>query len=55
MVMYYNGFLVQALALAMAFQSITDHHKQRPPIDDLGPDDVIPNPPSVTKMIQPLD
>ncbi|XP_004309489.1 PREDICTED: glutamyl-tRNA(Gln) amidotransferase subunit A, mitochondrial-like [Fragaria vesca subsp. vesca] len=43
-----------ALALAMAFQSVTDHHKQRPPIDDLGPDDVIPNPPSVTKMIQPL-
>ncbi|KAG8379631.1 hypothetical protein BUALT_Bualt07G0109000 [Buddleja alternifolia] len=34
-----------ALALAMAYQSVTDHHKQRPPIDDLGPDDSIPNPP----------
>ncbi|KAL8123162.1 uncharacterized protein LOC141717438 isoform X2 [Apium graveolens] len=34
-----------ALALAMAFQSVTDHHKQRPPIDDLGPNDSIPNPP----------
>lgn len=29
-----------ALALAMAYQSVTDHHKQRPPIDDLGPNDV---------------
>ncbi|CAN4088657.1 unnamed protein product [Withania somnifera] len=28
-----------ALALAMAYQSVTDHHKQRPPIDDLGPND----------------
>ncbi|CAN6464615.1 unnamed protein product [Victoria cruziana] len=28
-----------ALALAMAYQSATDHHKQRPPIDDLGPGD----------------
>ncbi|XP_040384486.1 glutamyl-tRNA(Gln) amidotransferase subunit A [Oryza brachyantha] len=28
-----------ALALAMAYQSVTDHHTQRPPIDDLGPDD----------------
>ncbi|KAF3783487.1 Glutamyl-tRNA(Gln) amidotransferase subunit [Nymphaea thermarum] len=28
-----------ALALAMAYQSVTDHHKQRPPIDDLGPGD----------------
>ncbi|XP_073122865.1 uncharacterized protein [Henckelia pumila] len=36
-----------ALALAMAYQSITDHHRQRPPIDDLGPDDSIPNPPTV--------
>lgn len=36
-----------ALALAMAYQSITDHHKQRPPIDNLGPDDSIPNPPTV--------
>ncbi|CAA2935208.1 glutamyl-tRNA(Gln) amidotransferase subunit A isoform X2 [Olea europaea subsp. europaea] len=34
-----------ALALAMAYQSVTDHHKQRPPIDDLGPNDLIPNPP----------
>ncbi|XP_019052514.1 PREDICTED: uncharacterized protein LOC104592689 isoform X2 [Nelumbo nucifera] len=32
------------LALAMAYQSVTDHHKQRPPIDDLGPDDFIPYP-----------
>ncbi|XP_047265924.1 glutamyl-tRNA(Gln) amidotransferase subunit A isoform X2 [Capsicum annuum] len=30
-----------ALALAMAYQSVTDHHKQRPPIDDLGPNDSI--------------
>lgn len=30
-----------ALALAMAYQSVTDHNKQRPPIDDLGPNDVI--------------
>ncbi|KAF5476867.1 hypothetical protein F2P56_003559 [Juglans regia] len=36
-----------ALALAMAYQSATDHHKQRPPIDDLGPNDSIPNPPAV--------
>lgn len=28
-----------ALALAMAYQSGSDHHKQRPPIDDLGPND----------------
>ncbi|KAK2974138.1 hypothetical protein RJ640_021429 [Escallonia rubra] len=34
-----------ALALAMAYQSVTDHHKQRPPIDDLGPDDSIRYPP----------
>ncbi|KAJ0748028.1 putative amidase [Helianthus annuus] len=34
-----------ALALTMAYQSATDHHKQRPPIDNLGPDDAIPNPP----------
>ncbi|CAN0915955.1 Glutamyl-tRNA(Gln) amidotransferase subunit A [Linum grandiflorum] len=34
-----------ALALAMAYQSVTDHHKQRPPIDNLGQDDVIPDPP----------
>ncbi|PIN01429.1 Amidase [Handroanthus impetiginosus] len=37
-----------ALALAMAYQSVTDHHKQRPPIDDLGPGDSIPNPPRKT-------
>ncbi|KAG4116923.1 hypothetical protein ERO13_D12G197200v2 [Gossypium hirsutum] len=36
-----------ALALAMAYQSATNHHKQRPPIDDLGPNDTIPNPPTV--------
>ncbi|KAG6635282.1 putative amidase AmiD isoform X2 [Carya illinoinensis] len=36
-----------ALALAMAYQSATDHHKQCPPIDDLGPNDSIPNPPTV--------
>ncbi|KAK3042455.1 hypothetical protein RJ639_000179, partial [Escallonia herrerae] len=34
-----------ALALAMAYQSVTDHHKQRPLIDDLGPDDTIRYPP----------
>ncbi|XP_038989398.1 glutamyl-tRNA(Gln) amidotransferase subunit A isoform X2 [Phoenix dactylifera] len=33
-----------ALALAMAYQSATNHHKQRPPIDDLGPNDVVPTP-----------
>ncbi|XP_050226114.1 uncharacterized protein LOC126675508 isoform X1 [Mercurialis annua] len=37
-----------ALALAMAYQSVTDHHKQRPPIDNLGPSDKIPDPPTVT-------
>ncbi|XP_028770489.1 uncharacterized protein LOC114727880 [Neltuma alba] len=30
-----------ALALAMAYQSETNHHKQRPPINDLGPNDAI--------------
>lgn len=40
-----------ALALAMAYQSVTDHHKQRPPINDLGPNDSIPNPP--TKTVPP--
>ncbi|XP_016443870.1 uncharacterized protein LOC107769186 isoform X1 [Nicotiana tabacum] len=30
-----------ALALAMAYQSATNHHKQRPPIDDLGANDSI--------------
>ncbi|KAI3967316.1 hypothetical protein MKW92_034776 [Papaver armeniacum] len=34
-----------ALALAIAYQSVTDHHKQRPPVDDLGPNDSIPNHP----------
>lgn len=28
-----------ALALAIAYQSVTDHHKQRPPINNLGPND----------------
>ncbi|XP_021834946.1 uncharacterized protein [Spinacia oleracea] len=37
-----------ALALAMAYQSVTDHHKQRPPIDDLGPNDSISNTASTT-------
>ncbi|KAG2410693.1 uncharacterized protein HKW66_Vig0013580 [Vigna angularis] len=32
-----------ALALAMAYQAVTDHHKQRPPINDLGPNDKIPD------------
>ncbi|XP_039037105.1 glutamyl-tRNA(Gln) amidotransferase subunit A-like [Hibiscus syriacus] len=36
-----------ALALAMAYQSATNHHKQRPPINDLGPNDTVPNPPAV--------
>ncbi|KAL9156496.1 hypothetical protein ABFS82_09G080900 [Erythranthe guttata] len=40
-----------ALALAIAYQSVTENHKQRPPIDDLGPGDSIPNPP--TKAIPP--
>ncbi|XP_065872144.1 uncharacterized protein [Euphorbia lathyris] len=35
-----------ALALAMAYQSVSDHHKQRPPIDNLGPNDKIPDPPA---------
>ncbi|KAM0860202.1 hypothetical protein ACQ4PT_046671 [Festuca glaucescens] len=30
-----------ALALAMAYQSVTNHHKQRPPLDDLVPNDKI--------------
>ena len=38
---------VQALALAMAYQSVTDHHKQRPPINNLGPNDSIPSPPTL--------
>ncbi|XP_071722496.1 uncharacterized protein [Rutidosis leptorrhynchoides] len=37
-----------ALALAMAYQSVTDHHKQRPPIDNLGPNDVLSDPPAAT-------
>ncbi|XP_048138747.1 glutamyl-tRNA(Gln) amidotransferase subunit A isoform X2 [Rhodamnia argentea] len=32
-----------ALALAIAYQSVTDHHKQRPPINDTGPNDWTPN------------
>ncbi|XP_012572090.1 uncharacterized protein [Cicer arietinum] len=32
-----------ALALAMAYQEATNHHKQRPPINDLGPNDKIPD------------
>ncbi|XP_058731896.1 uncharacterized protein LOC131603558 isoform X2 [Vicia villosa] len=32
-----------ALALAMAYQKVTDHHKQRPPINNLGPNDKIPD------------
>ncbi|KAJ7957144.1 Glutamyl-tRNA(Gln) amidotransferase subunit A [Quillaja saponaria] len=36
-----------ALALAMAYQSATNHHNQRPPINDLGPNDSIPDPPTV--------
>ncbi|KAD4385906.1 hypothetical protein E3N88_26075 [Mikania micrantha] len=35
-----------ALALTMAYQGVTDHHKKRPPINNLGPDDTIPNPPN---------
>jgi hypothetical protein len=34
---------MQALALAMAYQAVTNHHKQRPPINDLGPNDKIPD------------
>ncbi|KAK6924590.1 Amidase signature domain [Dillenia turbinata] len=37
-----------ALALAMAYQSITNHHKQRPPIGDLGPPEMIPTSSSLT-------
>ncbi|KAL8464268.1 hypothetical protein ACS0TY_033968 [Phlomoides rotata] len=40
-----------ALALAIVYQSMTEYHRQRPPIDDLGPDDSIPNPP--TRIIPP--
>ncbi|XP_020994432.1 uncharacterized protein LOC107480141 isoform X1 [Arachis duranensis] len=36
-----------ALALAMAYQSVTNHHKQRPPMNDLGPDEKISDPPTV--------
>ncbi|BBH03578.1 Amidase family protein [Prunus dulcis] len=35
-----------ALALAMAYQSVTNHHRQQPPIDDLGPNDPIPSSPT---------
>ncbi|XP_022143482.1 uncharacterized protein LOC111013354 isoform X3 [Momordica charantia] len=34
-----------ALALAMAYQSATNHHRARPPIDNLGPHDSIPDTP----------
>lgn len=37
-----------ALALAMAYQEDTNHHKQRPPINDLGPHDKIPDAVNVT-------
>ncbi|KAK7358734.1 hypothetical protein VNO77_00672 [Canavalia gladiata] len=37
-----------ALALAMAYQAVTNHHKQRPPISDLGPNDKIPDPVTAT-------
>ncbi|KAL2342842.1 hypothetical protein Fmac_004127 [Flemingia macrophylla] len=37
-----------ALALAMAYQAVTNHHKQHPPINDLGPNDTIPDPVTVT-------
>ncbi|KAK7399304.1 hypothetical protein VNO78_10485 [Psophocarpus tetragonolobus] len=30
-----------ALALAMAYQEVTNHHKQRPPINNLGPNDPV--------------
>ncbi|XP_019463604.1 PREDICTED: uncharacterized protein LOC109362339 isoform X2 [Lupinus angustifolius] len=36
-----------ALALAMAYQEVTDHHKKRPPINDTGPNDKIPDPHTV--------
>eukprot|EP00262_Sarcandra_glabra_P015910 TRINITY_DN5013_c0_g2_i1.p1 TRINITY_DN5013_c0_g2~~TRINITY_DN5013_c0_g2_i1.p1 ORF type:complete len:458 (-),score=81.37 TRINITY_DN5013_c0_g2_i1:29-1369(-) len=36
---HHDHVCMQALALAMAYQSVTNHHKQRPPIDDLGPND----------------
>ncbi|CAL0325246.1 unnamed protein product [Lupinus luteus] len=36
-----------ALALAMAYQAVTDHHKKRPPINDIGPNDKIPDPHTV--------
>ncbi|KAA8542036.1 hypothetical protein F0562_023188 [Nyssa sinensis] len=39
-----------ALALAMAYQSVTNHHKQRPPIDDLGPNDSIQIRPSYLSL-----
>ncbi|KAK4264601.1 hypothetical protein QN277_025754 [Acacia crassicarpa] len=42
-----------ALALAMAYQSVTNHHKQRPPINHLGPNDPISHvfaPPRVLRV-----
>jgi len=38
---------LQALALAMAYQAVTNHHIQRPPINDLGPNDKIPDDASI--------
>ncbi|XP_039125202.1 glutamyl-tRNA(Gln) amidotransferase subunit A [Dioscorea cayenensis subsp. rotundata] len=37
-----------ALALAMTYQSVTNHHRQRPPIDDLGPNDKVSIPSKTT-------
>ncbi|KAK1358042.1 putative asparaginyl-tRNA synthase (Glutamine-hydrolyzing) [Heracleum sosnowskyi] len=41
-----------ALALAMVYQSVTDHHKQHPPIDDNSPHISIPNPPKFMSFLQ---
>lgn len=38
---------LQALALAMAYQAVTNHHIQRPPINDFGPNDKIPDDASI--------
>ncbi|KAL3001513.1 hypothetical protein AAZX31_08G006500 [Glycine max] len=37
-----------ALELAMTYQEVTNHHKQRPPIKDLGPNDKFPDPVTAT-------
>uniref|UniRef100_A0A0R0IPX4 Amidase domain-containing protein n=1 Tax=Glycine max TaxID=3847 RepID=A0A0R0IPX4_SOYBN len=34
--------------LAMTYQEVTNHHKQRPPIKDLGPNDKFPDPVTAT-------